>query len=312
MLFIGTLTPVDAKGGNSGDREWYRVCLALLDLKTGKIASKGFARASPEGVDHAPTQFFDEVPAWSPDQTTSGYVRTCQGTRAGETIKAEYFDRLVASALINDAIIAYEAGRYEEALDLYRGVQSAGAGDQLRVYNGIYLANWKLGRTAQASEAFGKIVDYGLTNKRLAVKFLFKPGSLVFLSDPKISAPYPIWLSEIAKRTKTSTTCLEVSGHSSRTGPEPLNIRLSTLRPNRYARSWSAMRQEARASSRWVKVRAKRFRAWAPMTRVMRWIGGWSSSRSTVLAVEGGHRNLRDVGFGERATAVWPPPSLMR
>ena len=30
--------------------------------------------------------------------------------------------------------------------------------DQIRVLNGIYLTNWKLGKTGEAEAAFGKIV----------------------------------------------------------------------------------------------------------------------------------------------------------
>ncbi|MGE0313409.1 MAG: OmpA family protein [Lautropia sp.] len=229
-LFIGTFTAVDAKGGNKGDREWYRVCFALVELRTGKIVSKGFARANPAGVDHTPTAFFRDVPAWAPDPTTTGYVRTCQGTKPGDSIKAEYWDRIIASAFINDAINAYEAGRYEEALDLYRGVQRTGAGDQLRVHSGVYLSSWKLGRQQEAAQAFGQIVDYGLERKRLGVKFLFRPGSTLFPEDPRISAPYGLWLDQIAQRAAEGKRCLEISGHSSRTGPEPVNLRLSGLR----------------------------------------------------------------------------------
>ncbi len=239
-LFIGTFTPVDAKGANAGPREWYRICFALVDLRSGKIVSKGFARANPGGVDHTPTAFFQDVPAWVPDAATGGYVRTCQGTKVGDSIKPEYWDKIVASALINDAINAYEAGRYEEAFDLYRGVQRTGGGDQLRVYNGLYLSSWKLGRQSDAAEAFGKIVDYGLTNKRLAVKFLFRPGSTLFWDDPKVSGPYGIWLNQISRRASATPTCLEVAGHSSRTGPEPVNVRLSTLRAEQVRQRLSA------------------------------------------------------------------------
>ena len=100
----------------------------------------------------------------------------------------------------------------------------------MRVYNGLYLASWKLGRRDDATDAFGKIVDYGLTNKRLAVKFLFRPGSTDFLADRQVSGPYPLWLKQIAEGTAQNQGCLEVVGHTSRTGPEPINERLSLLR----------------------------------------------------------------------------------
>ena len=42
--------------------------------------------------------------------------------------------------------------------------------------------------------------------------------------------PYPVWLKAIASRASSGSSCLEVTGHTSATGPEPLNERLSLLR----------------------------------------------------------------------------------
>ena len=230
MLFIGTFTPVDKERKTAGAREQYRICLALVDLRSGKIVSKGLAFSSTENVDITPLPFFQDAPAWAPDAATDSYVRTCQGTRSGDPINPQYWDRIVAAALINDAINAYHDGRYEEAFDLYRGIARTPSGDQLRVYNGMYLAAWKLGRKDEATTAFAWVVDYGLAAKRLGMKFLFRPGSTLFTSDPWLSAPYPLWLKQIATRTGSGSACIEVSGHTSRTGTEPINDRLSMLR----------------------------------------------------------------------------------
>jgi hypothetical protein len=230
LLFIGTFTAVDQDGKNVGPRDWYRICLALIDLKTGRIVSKGFARAQMEGVDVTPTLFFLDSPAWAPDPATQGYVRTCQGTKVGESINPVYWDRILAAAIINDASMAYAKGRYEESLDLFRGVMRIPGGDQLRVYNGIYLAANKLGKQDEAVQAFSRIVDFGLAQNQLGVKFLFRPGSTAFVSDPQVSGAYHMWLKQIGARAGLRTACLQVAGHTSKTGPEPLNERLSLLR----------------------------------------------------------------------------------
>jgi outer membrane protein OmpA-like peptidoglycan-associated protein len=103
-------------------------------------------------------------------------------------------------------------------------------GEQLRVFNGIYLANYKLHRTRAAMNAFGKVVDYGLKGDKLAVKFLFRPGSTQFVSERSIRAPYGSWLETIAERTSAKQGCLEVVGHTSATGLPAVNDRLSVLR----------------------------------------------------------------------------------
>lgn len=230
LVLIGTFTGVNAQRQTTGPREAYRICLALADLRTGKLVSKGLAFALPEGVDPTPLAFFRDAPAWSEDPATEGYIKTCQATKAGDPINPLYLDRIVAASLVAEAIEAYDMGRYQDALDLYKSALSTPAGNQFRVLNGIYLANWKLGRQQQAETAFAKIVDYGLEHRRLAVKFLFRPGSTAFVQDPKLSGPYPVWLKTIAAQTSGGGKCLEVTGHTSPTGPEPLNERLSLLR----------------------------------------------------------------------------------
>src|SRR5579862_5340895 len=99
-----------------------------------------------------------------------------------------------------------------EALDLYRTAHKAEAGDQLRVYNGIYLSLIKLGKMDQAETAFKDLVDYGLRNKRLAVKFTFRPGSVRFANDAKTSTTYDMWLREIASEASEKKVCLHITG----------------------------------------------------------------------------------------------------
>jgi outer membrane protein OmpA-like peptidoglycan-associated protein len=230
LVLIGTLTGVNSQRQASGTREVYRICLALADLRSGKLVSKGLAFALPDGVDPTPLAFFRDAPAWSDDPATEAYIKTCQGTKAGDPINPLYLDRIIAAALVAEAIDAYDGGRYQQALDLYSSALSLPAGNQFRVHNGIYLANWKLGRRPQAEAAFARIVAFGLEHRRLAVKFLFRPGSTAFVADPKLSGPYPAWLKSIAAQTASVGSCLEVSGHTSPSGPEPLNERLSLLR----------------------------------------------------------------------------------
>jgi outer membrane protein OmpA-like peptidoglycan-associated protein len=230
LVLIGTFTGVNAQRQTTGDREAYRICFALADLRSGKLVSKGLAFSTTDGVDTTPLPSFGDAPAWSEDPATDGYIRTCQGTKAGDPINSLYVDRILVAAQVAEAMDAYDRGRYKEALDRYNAALAMPGGDQFRILNGIYLTSSKLGRYPQADAAFAKIVDYGLEHKRLAVKFLFRPGSTAFVPDAKLSGPYPVWLKTIATRTAETGRCLELSGHTSPTGPEPLNERLSQLR----------------------------------------------------------------------------------
>ena len=231
LVLVGTFTPINNSAGQpSGERDAFRICLALADLKTGKVIGKGVARARPEGVKTTPLPFDADSPAWTRDPAIDGYIRTCQGSKAGDPINPVYAARIMAAALLNDAANAYNARRYQESLELYRRVLGTAGGDQLRAHNGAYLAAWKLKRRDEATLAFARLVDYGLANHQLAVKFLFRPGSTQFIPDAQISGPYPLWLDQIARRSVQNRACLEIVGHTSRSGPEPVNQRLSVLR----------------------------------------------------------------------------------
>jgi flagellar motor protein MotB len=105
-------------------------------------------------------------------------------------------------------------------------------GEQIRVMNGIYLTSAKLGRTAEAEQAFGRVVALGIAYNELGVKFLFNPGSTDFWSDPRVSGPYGMWLRQIAKEGTAAKVCMNVVGHTSKTGSEQVNDTLSLQRAN--------------------------------------------------------------------------------
>ena len=231
LVLVGTFTGVNKDRKTEGAREAYRICLALADLKTGKLVSKGLAFARTDGVDPTPLAHFKDTPTWAEDNATAGYIRTCQGTRAGDPIHPMYVDRIVAASMISEAIEAYGAGKYREALNLYETVLRSPEGQQQRVYSGLYLTNWRLGRRDAAIKAFGQLVEQGLEARRLGVKFVFRPGTAVLSAESGPAAtPYKLWLAELSSQAARRQSCMEVVGHSSPTGPEPVNERLSQLR----------------------------------------------------------------------------------
>lgn len=228
LIMVGTFTPINLQGKPEGERDAYRVCFALADLRTGKIVSKGFARSQTAGVDATPIPYFRDSPLWVNDKIVEGYVRTCQGTKAGDPINPAYVDKVVAATGIDEAMNAYNAKKYREALALYNAVLRGPAGDQPRVHAGIYLTQMKLGQRAAAMRAFGKVVQYGFEGERLAVKFNFRPGTTAFAAD---GTPYDQWVREIANQAAQSkASCIAVAGHASRTGAERMNETVSLQR----------------------------------------------------------------------------------
>lgn len=245
MVFIGTFTPINLQGKGAGERDAYRICFALLDLKSGKIVSKGFARSQTAGFDPTPLPYFREAPLWVNDKTVEGYIRSCQGTAAGDPINPAYLDKVATIAAIDEATKAYNAKKYQESLALFSALLRHAGGDQARVYTGIYLSNLKLGKRDAAMQAFAKLAEQGMAAKRLAVKFGFKAGGASFADG---SQPYERWLKELAaesaKLAKASGACFEMGGHTGRSGSEPLNLRLSAQRAEYVKQRLVAQRKD--------------------------------------------------------------------
>ncbi len=227
-VLTGTLARIASASGKSGE-ESYRIDLALTDLKSGLVVAQASSQSQSAGVDTTPTAYYRDSPVLVKDAAVDDSVAASRG-QVGQPANPRYMERIAAATLIAEATTAYNADRLEEALALYTRAAAAPGGDQIRVHNGIYLVNWRLGRFPEAESAFGKIVANGLANRNIGVKFLFRPSSVEFWADTKVSGPYDVWLRQIARQAVASKICLVVVGHTSRTGSEQFNDSLSQRR----------------------------------------------------------------------------------
>jgi outer membrane protein OmpA-like peptidoglycan-associated protein len=231
-ILIGTLTGVNAERQAEGRREAFRICLALADSRTGKLVGTGLAFAKADGVDPMPVPFHRDAPVLADDAATQGYIGSCQGLAPGDPVPAAYLDRILVAATLAEAADAYGAGQYAAALKLFETAERMPGGGQLRTYTGLYLTQWRLGRRDAAGQAFARIVEQGLDNKRLGVKFLFRPGSATLWSDSAAGPPLPYstWIAAMASIAAKRNGCLLVVGHASQSGSEAVNNRLSLMR----------------------------------------------------------------------------------
>ncbi len=207
----------------------YRLNLSLTDSRNGIVVAQASAQATGETVDSTPTPFYRDSPSLVKDRTVEGQIRTAQAT-PGSQADGVYIASLSVAALISEGSRLYEAGQYAEALAVYEAAAVRPDGRHLRVFNGLYLSNIQLGRADGAEAAFGRLVLLGLATNSLAVKFLFKPGSTDFWPDPKINAAYPMWIRVVARESLAAKACITVAGHTSRTGSDQANERLSMSR----------------------------------------------------------------------------------
>ena len=206
-----------------------RLNLALTELRSGVVVAQAWSLAREENLDQTPTRYYRDVPVLIKDKVVEGYATTTT-TTPGQRADAYYLERIGAASVISEATSLYNAEKYQDALGQYRTALSSPQGEQLRVQSGIYLSSMKLGQLAEAEQAFGRIVALGIAYNELGVKFLFNPGSTEFWSDPKISGAYGMWLRQIAREAIVAKSCIAIVGHTSRSGPGPINDALSLKR----------------------------------------------------------------------------------
>jgi outer membrane protein OmpA-like peptidoglycan-associated protein len=223
FVLTGTVAVVTAP-------DHYAMNASLTDRTTGIVVAQSAARFVQTGLDAAPTRFYNDSPSLVRDRSVDGYLKTAE-TKKGAPADALYVEQLPTAALLSQALAAYNAEKWQEALTSYTAAAARPDGQQLRTFNGIYLSNVRLGKMDAAAEAFGKIAALGLATNNLAVKILFRPNSATeFFAGRDLSGVYPMWLRQIAKAAQTTNVCLKVTGHTSRSGSEQVNDRLSLAR----------------------------------------------------------------------------------
>ena len=225
FLLTGTMSRVPSEPG----KPTVRLSLALTDMKSRLVVAQASALAREENLDSTPSRYYKDSPVLIKDKVAEGYAKTTM-TAVGQRADPYYMERIGTATVISEATSLYNAEKYVDALGQYQTALATPQGEQLRVQSGIYLTNIKLGRTAEAQAAFGRIVALGIAYNELGVKFLFQPGSVEFWSDPKISGAYAMWLREIAREAIVAGSCMAVVGHTSRSGPAAANDALSLRR----------------------------------------------------------------------------------
>jgi outer membrane protein OmpA-like peptidoglycan-associated protein len=231
LLLIGTLTPVNIERSVNAVPDAFRVWLTVIDLRTGRVVAKQLDRSTIDSVNPEPLKFYSDSPTWHKDKTVLGYINSCQvNTKIGDPADPEYLAMLPAAAVVNEAIMAYSAGRVPAANLLYKEAATLAEPGDLRVLNGLYLTSWQLGQRDSARDAFSKLVASGLDLKRVPMKFLFQPGGTSFNAVGDLPQQYQIWVGALAQEIAKAQSCVRIVGHTSRTGSASVNERLSRQR----------------------------------------------------------------------------------
>jgi len=232
LLLSASLAPFAHADGQGGGKQQLMLTLVLLDIKTRAVVARWQSALRSETSDSYPSPYESATPVLI-TQSASEARAAMFSTPIESSVDAPTVGEAIGLSRLAQAQAAYTSGRYEQALVLFQDVAARSPEQALRAYNGQYLTYMKLGRTQDAQQAFRKVVAAGLASKRLAVKLLFTPGQTEFWSEPEVSGAYGAWLTEIAAQAVAAPFCLEIAGHTSRTGAEGFNLNLSMARSER-------------------------------------------------------------------------------
>ncbi|HNO73568.1 MAG: OmpA family protein [Candidatus Accumulibacter phosphatis] len=214
------------KASGSG---YYRVSSSVVDLKTGMIIANSEVWLTKEKLNFEPIASYKESPMYLKDKRVEGYIATTL-SNTGELADKSYFDTLPTAAVLSEADVRFDAGDFANALDLYQLAESRADGKTMKTYSALYQSYRKLGQNQEAEKAFANLVDVGLVNNNLSTRFLFTVKTTDFVADSSLRSQYALWLRQIARRVATAGVCLNIVGHSSRSGNERYNDQLSQQR----------------------------------------------------------------------------------
>jgi outer membrane protein OmpA-like peptidoglycan-associated protein len=208
----------------------YRIFASITDLRSGMVVANArvWLRAAKD-LEIAPEAAYSESPMFLADRSTAALVTTTK-TLPGAQADAAYIAQLTTNALLNEAEAAYNRSELPLAAQMYNEAALRPDGQVMRTYSGLYLVHQRTGNSKGAEKAFSDLVGLGLVAQQISVKFLFKVASTSFMEDMKQSSQYAMWLRQIASQIASRKACLEVSGHTSRSGSESFNERLSLQR----------------------------------------------------------------------------------
>jgi outer membrane protein OmpA-like peptidoglycan-associated protein len=221
---------IELDSTETGDVTIYRVFATARNLRQNRVVGNSSVWVSDPDLDYASMAIYQDTPFFNPVYLRERLPEELPRKSPGAV--EEY--SLETRALLREASTAYEKGAYDTALSLFTAASERPDAQSLWTYAGLYLAQYKLGRLAEADRTFAKIVSISVEDHRmLTVRFLFKVNSVNFPNDARLRERYAAWLKHIGAYFQKTDYCLQIVGHCSKTGPETYNERLSLDRAKR-------------------------------------------------------------------------------
>lgn len=217
--------------GNSREKH-YHLYASILDIKKGEIVASSNIWVQETDLDFTPSALYKDSPMYLKDQHFESLVKIAKG-HSGDKADIKYYGALQTNVILEEARNAYDNYRYNEALSLFKEAANRQDGQVMKAYAGLYNTYYKLGNMQGVEDAFYKMVAIGMLTNNLSTRFLFSVNTTEFIEDTELRHQYQLWLKKIAEYFQESKQCIEIIGHSSRSGTEAHNLQLSWQRADK-------------------------------------------------------------------------------
>jgi len=207
----------------------YRIAASVVGIKSALVLANQDAWVANRTIQNQPVSIYADAPIYLKDSLIDAKIRTAQ-TAPGQTVSPAYRDALPSEALAAAAGVKFDQGDYLAASKAYQAVLARPDGRTLKAYAGLYQSFKKLNQPREAEAAFAGLISKAVEQNRVSIKFLFEVNSVEFFRGIEMSRDYPMWLRQLAKSVRASQKCLDIQGHSSRSGTEQYNQQLSLQR----------------------------------------------------------------------------------
>lgn len=221
-LIVGKIQhETTSSGGKSGKR--YRIYASIIDKSTNTVVANASIWISDARIKSSAVGIYKDSPMYILDANTDVFMKLTQAVK-GTKVSSGYLQLLHEKAVLIEVDKLIDANKMQEAYSLLKPLN---VGDSLKYYTALYMVARDLGKNAESEAAFGKMVDIGIAQKNMSLKFLFSVDSTEFPKNPETRKRYALWLRLIAKGIEKNNMCMKIIGHTSRTGTEQYNMTLS-------------------------------------------------------------------------------------
>jgi len=222
---LNGMATLEEKQGGGGKA--YKVYATVFDKSSGKVLASASVYVS--NFDTTPMDIYKDSPVFLKGINYEQYASSVK-KMPDETVNKEYHDRLAIKSMQVKGDNLYEQKEYKKSLSYYNQAASSQNGQQLEVLNGQFTLLVKQGQWGDAEGVYGNLIMVSIAEtSEIASKITFSANSITPVDNK--AKLYTIYVKQIAKLVASIPECgVSIIGHSSRSGAEAYNDKLSLQR----------------------------------------------------------------------------------